>query len=289
MSEPQRTFAIIYDFDGTLARGNIQENSFIPAVARMERGAFWNEVKILAREHDADEILAYMLVMLRKAQERGAPIRQEDLKWHGNTAQLFPGLEKGLWFRRIGAFARRHGFDLKHYIISSGIEEMIRGCPIAAEFAGVFASRFLYGTNGEALWPANAINYTNKTQYLFRINKGIANVWDNDAVNRWQPEAERPVPFKRMIFLGDGDTDIPSMKMMAHMGGHSVAVYDDSAEEQARSRSHEKIHKLIAEDRVNFIAPADYREGQPLDLIVKGIIGRVAQREGTRPSSEATR
>lgn len=289
MSELSRSFAIIYDFDGTLARGNIQENSFIPAVARMDRGAFWSEVKALARAHDADEILAYMLLMIRKAKERNSPICKEDLKWHGNTARLFPGLADRSWFARIGAFAKRHRFDLKHYIISSGIEEMILGCPIAEEFTGVFASKFLYDESGEALWPANAINYTNKTQYLFRINKGIDNVWNNDAVNRWQAEVDRPVPFKRMIFLGDGDTDIPSMKMMAHMGGHSVAVYDDSTEECERSRSHEKIHKLIAEDRVNFIAPADYGEGRQLELIVKGIIGRVAQREGTRPPSEATR
>jgi len=289
MDQPLKAFALVYDFDGTLARGNIQECSFIPGVAHMATAAFWNEVKHVAREHDADEILTYMLVMLQNARQRGSPIRKDDLQWHGTAARLFPGLAgSNNWFSRIGEFGKIHGYDVQHYVVSSGIEEMIRGCPIADQFTDVYASRFIYDESGEALWPGNAINYTNKTQYLFRINKGVTNVWNNEAVNRWMPEDERPVPFRRLIFLGDGDTDIPSMKMTAHMGGHSIAVYDDSPEEQERGRNQDKLHKLIAEDRVNFVAPADYREGQLMELLVKGIIGRVAQREGIRPPAEAS-
>jgi hypothetical protein len=123
-------------------------------------------------------------------------------------------------------YAGARGLELEHYIISSGVYEMIRGCPIFRAFKQVYASCFIYNKSGEAMWPGVAINYTTKTQFLFRINNGIENTWDNERINQWMPEDERPVPFKRMVFIGDGDTDIPSMKMVAHQGGLSIAVFD---------------------------------------------------------------
>jgi hypothetical protein len=184
---------------------------------------------------------------------------REVLAAHGRATPLFSGLDT--WFDRIGAYAGERRLAVEHYVVSSGNYEIIAGCPIFERFRGVFASRFLYNAAGEATWPAVAINYTTKTQFLFRINKGISMTWDNQRINRWMPMEDRPVPFSRMIFIGDGETDIPSMKMVRHQGGHSIAVFDPEKwqEENARDR----IERLIAEDRVHYVAPADYRDGKP--------------------------
>lgn len=277
MDQPKRT-ALIYDFDGTLARGNLQETSFIPEIG-MTKTEFWEEVKARTRKHDADEILVYMHLMLEKAREKGLHVTAEDLRLHGIQAPLFPGLADQSWFKRINQHAEERGLLLEHYIVSSGIHEMIDGCAIRDSFQQVFASKFIY-VDGVAAWPGVGINYTTKTQYLFRINKGIDNHWDNTSINNYMPEDERPVPFDRMIFLGDGDTDIPTMKMLTHKGGHSIAVYDT----ERRDRDLQKIHKLISDGRVEFIAPADYDENSQLDIIVKGILGRIARRQGYRPT-----
>lgn len=276
MDEPKRT-ALIYDFDGTLARGNLQETSFIPNIG-MTKEDFWAEVKARTRDHDADEILVYMHLMLDKAREQGVQVTVEDLRRHGEEAPLFPGLADKSWFYRVNAHAAERGLALEHYIVSSGIHEMIEGCAIRDAFRQVFASKFIY-VEGVAAWPGVGINYTTKTQYLFRINKGIDNHWDNVSINSYMPEDERPIPFDRMIFLGDGDTDIPTMKMLTHKGGHSVAVYDPDRTD----RDLKKIHKLISDGRVEFVAPADYEENSQTDIIVKGILGRIARKHGYRP------
>lgn len=278
MDEPKRT-ALIYDFDGTLARGNLQETSFIPNIG-MTKEDFWAEVKVRTRDHDADEILVYMHLMLDKAREQGVQVTVEDLRRHGEEAPLFPGLADKSWFDRINAHAAERGLVLEHYIVSSGIHEMIEGCAIRDAFRQVFASKFIY-VEGVAAWPGVGINYTTKTQYLFRINKGIDNHWDNVSINSYMPEDERPIPFDRMIFLGDGDTDIPTMKMLTHKGGHSVAVYDP----YRTDRDLKKIYKLISDGRVEFVAPADYEENSQIDITVKGILGRIARKHGYRPKS----
>lgn len=154
---------------------------------------------------------------------------------------------------------------------------MIRGCSIYDAFTHVFASKFLYDGD-KATAPSVAINYTTKTQYLFRINKGIQNTWNSADLNAYTPEEDRPIPFSRMIFLGDGTTDVPTMKMMTHQGGHSIAVYDPKRDEGSLN----KIHRLISEGRVEFVAPADYRENSQVDIIVRGILGRIARENGCR-------
>ena len=275
--------ALIYDFDGTLARGNMQEVTFIPSVG-MGIGDFWGEADRLTRQADGDNILMYMQLMLHRARENGQPITKKDLREHGQDVKLFDGLKSDLtgtgWFERMDAFGARYGLEIEHYIVSAGLEEMIDGCPIRGAFRHVFASKFVYDEAGTAIWPAVGVNYTTKTQYLFRINKGVLNHWEHDKINRFIPDDERPVPFSRMIFLGDGDTDVPTMKMMHTKGGFSIAVYDPRNSE----RDQQKIYSLISEDRVNFVAAADYREGSPLDLIVKGLIGRIAVNEGRMPA-----
>jgi hypothetical protein len=272
--ESRVSAAIAYDFDGTLAEGNIQEHSLIPWLG-VHVADFWNVVREKAREHDADEVLVYMWYLLEVARTKGVQIRSQDLQSHGREVPLFPGVEG--WFARINGFAEDRNLDLQHFVISSGLFEMIEGCPVFQCFERVFASRYIYDKDGIAIWPGLAINYTTKTQYLFRINKGIGNSWDNEAINRWVPPTERPIPFSRMIFLGDGDTDIPTMKMMHDQGGNSVAVFDERKWKQASAQ--DKIGRLIAEDRVRFVAPANYSEDSQLDVTVKGILGRIAREE----------
>ncbi|HEY0052108.1 MAG TPA: haloacid dehalogenase-like hydrolase [Caulobacteraceae bacterium] len=271
--------ALIYDFDGTLARGNMQEVSFIPAVG-MQKGDFWAEAETLTQAADGDGILMYMQLMLHHARQNGVAITREALSEHGREVALFEGLKDLSWFERMNAFGARYGLEIEHYIISAGLEEMIDGCPIRPAFEHVFASKYAYDEDGEAAWPAVGINYTTKTQYLFRINKGVHNHWEHDRINRFIPDEERPVPFERMIFIGDGDTDVPTMKMMHTKGGFSIAAYDPRASE----RDQQKVYSLISEDRVNFVAAADYREGSAMDLIVKGLSGRIAVNEGTMPN-----
>ncbi len=271
--------ALIYDFDGTLARGNMQEVSFIPSVG-MGTPDFWAEAARATEAADGDGILMYMQMMLKLARDNGVPVTRQALQAHGREVALFEGLKDMSWFERMNAFGKRFGLEIEHYIISAGLEEMIEGCPIRPAFRHVFASKFAYDDEDQAVWPAVGINYTTKTQYLFRINKGVHNHWEHERINHFIPDEDRPVPFSRMIFIGDGDTDVPTMKMMHTKGGFSIAVYDP----RSNQGDHNKIHRLISEDRVNFVAAADYREGSALDLVVRGLIGRIAINENRMPA-----
>jgi phosphoserine phosphatase len=279
MSTAPLKTAIIYDFDGTLARGNMQEVSFIPSIG-MDIGDFWAEAEALTKAADGDGILMYMQLMMRHARKNGQPITRQTLHDQGREVALFEGLKDLSWFDRMNAFGAQYGLDIEHYIISAGLEEMIEGTPIRPALTHVFASHYVYDENGQAAWPAVGVNYTTKTQYLFRINKGVNNHWENERINHFIPDEDRRVPFERMIFLGDGDTDVPTMKMMHTKGGFSIAVYDPRSNE----RDQKKVYSLISEDRVNFVAAADYTEGSALDLIVKGLVGRIAINSGRMPA-----
>ncbi|RMH48451.1 MAG: haloacid dehalogenase-like hydrolase [Gammaproteobacteria bacterium] len=268
MAKKYAPLAIAYDFDGTLSPGNMQEFDFVPKIG-MSRKKFWGEVNRLAKKHNADNILMYMMHMLDKAREAKVPVRREDIRHFGESVELFSGVID--WFGRINKYGREHGVNVQHYIISSGIREMIEGTPIAGKFAAIYASAFVYDHNGVAQWPALAINYTTKTQYLFRINKGVEEVYDNSRINDYVPKHERPVPFENMVFIGDGDTDIPCFRLVKEQGGHAIAVYRPNTKGAKR-----KAEKLIKDGRVNFIAPANYEAGSELDVIVKGIIGKIA-------------
>jgi hypothetical protein len=270
---PERT-AIVYDFDGTLARGNIQEHSFLPKLG-ISKKKFWKKVGALAKKHDSDPILIYMWRMLESARKADERVTRKSLKKHGAGLPLFKGVPG--WFDRINSHAQERGLMLEHYVVSSGNHEIIRGSKIFHRFEKVYASRFIYDAEGNAIWPGMAINYTTKTQFLFRINKGIRNSWNSRDINRWMPMHERPVPFSRMIFIGDGETDIPAMKTVRGQGGHSIAVFDPKAWKRKGTRAQERIFRLISEDRVHYVAPADYREGSQLDITVKGILGRIAE------------
>ena len=260
--------AIAYDFDGTLASGNIQENSFIPTIG-MTKAAFWRQNKSRAEKHEADEVLSYMTFMLERAAAADIPVRKQDFARHGRTVPLFRGATD--WFDRINAYARTRNVKLQHYIISSGIKEMIEATKIGKKFTKVFASSFAYDANGAAKWPALAINYTTKTQYLFRINKGSLSVHDHGLINDFVPHEDRPMPFSNIVFVGDGETDIPCMRLVKDQGGHSIAVYQPSSPTKKA-----RAEKLITDKRADFIAPADYQEGRSLDKIICAIIEKIA-------------
>ncbi len=265
--------AIAYDFDGTLAPGNMQEHSFIPNLG-IKKEEFWRKVKQNAKAQDMDEILSYMYLMLREADSHDQRISRESFAEHGKGLPLYEGVSD--WFPRINKYGKDRGIKVHHYIISSGLREMLAGTEIANEFDFIFASGFMYDQHDVARWPALAVNYTNKTQHLFRINKGIINSWDNEKINKFVAEQERPIPFSNMIYIGDGETDIPCMKMVKYQGGYAVAVYNNKKRKTANRPSPREIcHTLIAQKRADFALPADYREGKELDSLVKAIIDKV--------------
>ncbi len=268
MKEKKTTVALVYDFDGTLSPGNMQEYDFIPSVGRKNE-EFWDQSNRLAEEQDADPILIYMWRMIREAQNNDIPIRREAFVESGKKIGLFEGVKE--WFGRINAYAASKGIVVEHYINSSGIREMIEGTEIAGEFRRIYACSFLYDVNGVAIWPAVSVNYTNKTQFMFKINKGIREVYDSRLINRYVPEEERPVPFRHMIYFGDGTTDIPCMKLVREKGGHSIAVYNPAEWEERRG----DMQALIDENRVGYVCGADYREGYELDVLVKRILDKI--------------
>lgn len=272
MSKKNVSMAIAYDFDGTLAPGNMQEHQFLPEID-IKPAAFWKEVNETAKKHQADEVLVYMNLMLRKAAEHGAPVREDDFKQRGKSIQLFDGVAE--WFSRVNAYAKSRSVDLKHYLISSGNEEIFAGTKIKRYFEAVYASKYLFDVNGVAQWPALAINYTTKTQFLFRINKGVKDISDNASVNRYVEPNKRPVPFTNMVFIGDGTTDIPCFRLVKDQGGLSVAVYTPHKKGKGGKK---EAAKYLAEERVHAVVPANYAEGSDLDKIIKARIDEVAAR-----------
>lgn len=262
--------ALIYDFDGTLAEGDCAQHGLMASLGIHDVGAFWQEVKSRAKKDDGDEILAYLGLLAEKSNElESDELSNDNLIKHGKSIPLFPGVET--WFNRINEYGKSHGLDIQHYIISSGLDAMIQGTVIGTQFHKIYACKYHYSADDKnATWPAQAINYTTKTQFLFRINKGIDNSWDNAAVNKFIEPSERVIPFQKMIYFGDGDTDIPSMKMVRYQGGFSLAVFDQK--KWSDSNTQIKVEKLIAEERANYVVPAVYEEGSQLDVTVKGLL-----------------
>lgn len=265
MAKKKPTVALIYDFDGTLSPGNMQEFGFIQATGKTKE-EFWKQNNELAEGKDANGILTYMYQMLTEAKANRISLKRESFQKFGQDVELFNGVKD--WFSLINEYGKSIGLDIKHYINSSGLKEMIEGTPIAKEFENIYACSFLYDVDDIATWPAVAVDYTAKTQFLFKINKGIKEVSDNRKINQYIPENERPIPFSRMIYFGDGETDIPCMKMVKEHGGHSIAVYSSS-------KKKDTAKQLIRENRVNFICPADYRQGKEVHMIVRRILDKI--------------
>jgi hypothetical protein len=259
--------AICYDFDGTLSPGNMQEYDFIKKLNTTPK-KFWTKSIELAKSQNADQILAYMKLMIDEANYKKIPFKRNDFIEYGKTVTLFAGVDQ--WFDRINKYAKSSGIALKHYIISSGLKEMIEGTSIAKKFENIFASSFMYDSNNVAVWPAIGLNYTTKTQFLFRINKGCCDITDNKKINEFIEPEKRAIPFTNMIYIGDGETDIPCMKMVKVNGGHSIAVYPPK-----KKGSKDKASKLIEDGRVNIVAIADYSDNKEIDVFVKAVVDKV--------------
>ena len=256
---------ILYDFDKTLCTTDMQEYDFIKKLG-MTSDAFWGEAAAITATHEVEKILAYMFVMIKKCKEKGIPLTEEYLRSCGQHVELFNGVLT--WFDRINEYGRSQGVEIEHYIISSGTYEIIQGTPIAKYFKRIYACRYMYDENGEALWPALAINYTLKTQYIYRISKGTLDVTDDYHLNRQQDESLRRIAYHNMIYIGDGMTDIPCMKLVKERGGKSIAVYP------AGNREH--VKPLVEDARINYVCEADYTSDSPLEKIVKLMIEKMA-------------
>lgn len=270
MAKRRIPMAIAYDFDGTLAPGNVQERQFLPDIG-IKPNKFWEEVTALAKEHQADYVLVYMEQMLRKAAAAGVSVKKEEFEKRGQSIRLFQGVEG--WFDRITKYGRGRGVLVEHYLVSSGNAEIVAGTPIASKFTQIYASKFMFDENGVATWPALAINYTTKTQYLFRINKGAHDLSDNRQVNEFVEKRDRPVPFENMVFIGDGPTDVPCFRLVKDQGGLSIVVFKPNTR-----KAREKAEKFKTEGRVHYVAPAIYTEGSRLDRVMKANIDFIASR-----------
>ena len=259
--------ALIYDFDGTLSPGNMQEFGFIQAVGKTPT-EFWTMSDGLAAGQDASNVLSYMKMMFDEARKNGITLRRSDFRRFGQHIQLYDGV-KG-WFKAVNEYGAAHGVQVEHYINSSGLKEIIEGSPIASEFKHIFACTYIYNEAGEAVWPGISVDYTAKTQFIFKISKGIFSAHDNKKVNESVAEDKKRIPYPQMIYFGDGETDIPSMKIVTMFGGHSIAVYDPS---NAKKKAF--AEKLKKQKRVSFTAPADYRTDSRTFKVVCAIIDKI--------------
>ena len=256
--------AFLYDFDKTLCTTDMEDYAFIPSLGYTP-AEFWGKANAFGWENRMDGLLAYMYTMIQECAAQNIKLDRAFLNHCGESIQLFPGVRE--WFARINAFGESLGVQVEHYVISSGLREIIEGSGIAQEFREIYACEFYYNENGDACWPKLDVNFTNKTQFVYRINKGILDVSRDKELNDSMPDDSKRVPFTNMIYMGDGLSDVPCMKMMRAYGGQAIAVY------QANNR--QGVEKLLADGRVDFIFPADYREGMELDRTVRDILRKM--------------
>ena len=257
--------AFLYDFDKTLCTTDMEDYAFIPSLG-MTPKEFWALANGFGHANRMDGILAYMYTMIQESEKRHLPFTRESLREMGRDIVLFPGVEG--WFRRINAFGEERGVQVEHYVISSGLREIIEGSAISGEFKEIYASEFYYDGEGRPVWPKLTVNFTAKTQFVYRINKGVLDVSDDKTLNDSMPDDSKRVPFTNMIYIGDGLSDVPCMKMMRAYGGQAIAVYQEA--------NRLGVEDLLAKGRVDFIFPADYSEGTALDQTVKNIIRKMA-------------
>ena len=253
------TIAFMYDFDKTLCDQDMQDYAFIPNL-NMTSEEFWGETEVFRKKHYMEGILGYMYYMMYKCKEKGIPFTQEYLRSLGKNINFYKGVQN--WFKRINQYGESIGVNIEHYIISSGLKDIIDGSAIKGEFKKIFACQYYFDEIGNAVWPKIAINYTQKTQYIFRISKGIYDETDNKKVN--EKMSERVVAYQNMLYFGDGITDIPCMTFVKKQGGVSIALYPKGKKN--------KVTNLLLDNRVNYICSADYQEGSDLDSLVKCII-----------------
>ena len=199
---------------------------------------------------------------------KNVQIRREQFFEYGKNIRFYKGVDT--WFDRINRYGKSKGVDVQHYIISSGLKEMIEGTKIARYFNRIFASCYMYDGEGNPIWPARAVNYTNKTQYIFRLNKGVLDERDDDSVNAYTPHKNRVLPFSQIVYIGDGATDIPCMRLVKNFGGFAIMIYQDEMPEKKQM-----AQKYLETGRISMISPNDYSPGSNLERGVKLIIDSV--------------
>lgn len=258
MSVKKPILCLMYDFDKTLCTEDMQNYKFIPDV-NMTPTTFWGETTEFGEKYQVEKILAYMYMMVKKAKDNNIPMTHDYLKSLGASIVYYKGVEA--WFKRINEFGALNNVKVEHYIISSGVKDIIEGSKIAKEFKKIYACEFMFDHSGQAVWPRLTINYTQKTQFVFRISKGVEKISDDNTVNSRISSDKRRVLYRDMIYIGDGITDIPCMQLVKDKGGKSIALYSDTHKVNAK--------KLFSDSRVNFICKADYSENSELDQIVK--------------------
>lgn len=260
MSKP--IVAIMYDFDKTLCTRDMQEYTFIPSLG-IQPDDFWSGTGEIASKEQMDSVLTYMYCMITESQQSGKPFTREDLVECGKHIEYLPGVEE--WFERVNRYGEEAGVKVEHYVLSSGLKEIIEGSSIAKFFKKIFASEFLYDSQtGNPIWAKMAVNYTNKTQFVYRINKGVLDISNNVDVNASRPDDDRRVYFNNMIYIGDGLTDVPCMKLVKQSGGHSIALYQNGQKD--------KVQPLLKHERVDWIFEADYRKDKALDQAMHDLI-----------------
>lgn len=274
----QNTIALVYDFDGTLSPQPMQEYTLLPKLG-ITPDEFWGRVQKESAETVSEKMLVYMRLVLELAQERHVKIARQDFRAMARDIQYFPGVED--WFGRINAYVRaqsRGRVKVLHYIISAGMREILEGVSIRRHFRQIYASEYHFNFQGIATFPKVLITDTSKTQYLFRVNKGREAL--TESINEHMPERERPIPFRNMIYIGDGMTDVPSMALTKKNGGHTIAVYpQDNPHDRA------VCVNLLDAGRVDFIAPADYRPRSQLSrrtrLLLDAVMADIAYQQET--------
>ena len=257
--------AFLYDFDKTLCTTDMQDYAFIPSLGYTP-GEFWGIANSFGWKNRMDGLLAYMYTMIDECRKKNIRLDRDYLVSCGRSIELFPGVKD--WFARINAFGAQQGVQVEHYVLSSGLKEIIEGSGISHEFKEIYACEFLYNEDGLAYWPKLDVNFTNKTQFVYRINKGVLDIANDKDLNASMPDDSKRIPFTNMIYVGDGLSDVPCMKMMRAYGGQAVAVYQDG--------NRPGVEDLLAKGRVDFIFPADYSEGTMLDTTMKNIIRKMA-------------
>jgi 2-hydroxy-3-keto-5-methylthiopentenyl-1-phosphate phosphatase len=265
MPKEMPIIALLYDFDKTLCTTDMEDYAFIPSLG-MTPAEFWRKANGFGQREQMDGNLAYMYTMLQESKRKGLPLTRESLVEKGRSIELFPGVRE--WFGRINAFGKSLGVQVEHYILSSGLREIIEGSGISHEFKEVYACEFYYDRDGVPVWPKLDVNFTAKTQFVYRINKGVLEVANDRDLNASMPDDNKRVPFTNMIYIGDGLSDVPCMKMMRAYGGVALAVYQEA--------NRTGVEELLAKERVDFIFPADYRAGSELDTTLQDILRRMA-------------
>lgn len=264
--------AICYDFDKTLSPDDMQTFTLIPSFG-VDKATFWNESNVLAKANLMDSNLAWMYQLLNYSRAKRLPIKRDYFKKIGADVPLYEGVET--WFDRINQYAEKNGIEVEHYIISSGLKEIIEGSKIAKHFARVYASSYLYSADDVAEWPAQAVNYTTKTQFIFRIAKGFLDEFD-ERVNDSMEDKLLRIPYENIVYIGDSATDIPCMRLVKSKGGYSIGVYDPA------NNQRKKVYQLFNDKRISFYAPAVYTARSDMMKYMKQIIREIASREAMK-------